>query len=141
MEPQTKDVGIMLMNLRKQKDLTMRDVMDRSHGILDKTTISRVEKNQRNLTLRAAYAFSRIYQVPMDVLAETCIGTTLETSEAPLRLSRSEEELIRNFRQLTRSKKFTLMEMIKGFLLLGYASPHGSNGTSARTELQSMVNG
>lgn len=112
------DIGGYLKNLREQKDLSMRQVMIRSKGLLDKTTISRIEKNKRRLSMRAAYAFSKIYGTPLDDIAEREIGISLGESPPPLVVSSLEKLLLERFRQLSRSRKLLVLDIVTGLSLL-----------------------
>jgi transcriptional regulator with XRE-family HTH domain len=57
--------GEYLKSLRKNHGLTIYDVMRMSGGKVDKTTISRIERDERKPALLAAYVFSEVYGVDM----------------------------------------------------------------------------
>jgi transcriptional regulator with XRE-family HTH domain len=125
--------GDYLRNLREQKDLSMRQVMIRSQGLLDKTTISRIEKNERSLSLRAAYAFSKIYQSKLSDLAEIELGVKIPDGDPPMTVSAMEKDLLRQFRRLGRARKTMAMEVVLGLAQLGgrpAALPRGDSQES-----------
>lgn len=123
----TMTTGEYLRNLREQKDLSMRQVMIRSQGLLDKTTISRIEKNQRRVSMRAAYAFARIYEVPLEEIAAVEIKKAIPQKEAPLVVSSLEKSLLERFRQLPRSRKLMMLDMATGLAIMASGSVEPGN--------------
>lgn len=68
------DFGKFIKSQRINEGLTMRDVGKMSGGVMDKTTISRIERNERGLTLKAAFFFSEIYGIDIKTLAKKFMG-------------------------------------------------------------------
>lgn len=68
------DLGSHLKKLRLKSGLTIREVVAMTGEELDKTTVSRIERNERKLSFKAAYYFSEIYGVPMNELAKMDLG-------------------------------------------------------------------
>ncbi|MFA6449651.1 MAG: helix-turn-helix transcriptional regulator [bacterium] len=67
-------IGSYLKGLRKKAGLTIRDVVEMSGDEIDKTTISRIERDERGLSLKAAFFFSEIYEVSIEELAKKMLG-------------------------------------------------------------------
>ena len=67
-------VGTYLKNLRQQKGYTLQEVVEMTGGKIDKTTISRVENDERKPSLLVAYVFSELYAVDMKDLAIRSCG-------------------------------------------------------------------
>jgi transcriptional regulator with XRE-family HTH domain len=66
--------GPYLRKLREKADYTIRDVVEMCDGGLDKTTISRIERDERKMSLLAAYIFSEIYDMDIKALAKKALG-------------------------------------------------------------------
>ncbi|MFA6566681.1 MAG: helix-turn-helix transcriptional regulator [Victivallales bacterium] len=66
-------VGTYLRNLREQNGYTMQNIVDMVDGQIDKTTISRVENDERKPSLLTAYLLSQLYDLDMkDIAIRTC---------------------------------------------------------------------
>ena len=104
--------GKFLRNIRSQKGMSMRQVMDRSEGMLDKTTISRIENDDRKLSLKAAYAFSRIYRINMAELVEMDLGFRIPAGEAPFAVSPEEKKMMQSCRALDRRRREMVHEIV-----------------------------
>ena len=68
------DFGKYIRNQRLKNGYTIRDIVDMSAGVMDKTTISRIERNERKVSLKAAYFFSELYDIDMKTLAKKSLG-------------------------------------------------------------------
>ncbi|MFH1537725.1 MAG: helix-turn-helix transcriptional regulator [bacterium] len=55
------DTGKYLRKMRKQRGLSLGEVVEKSKNQIDKTTLSRIERNERGVSLTAAYLLSKIY--------------------------------------------------------------------------------
>ena len=115
--------GEYLKNLRIQKDLTVKEVIRRSKGALDKSVISRVEKNKRGISLRSAYYMAKIYQVPLEEIAEAMLGLKPLDQEPPFRISNAEQKIITYLRKLNKDKKKQVEDVIQGFVALAKSCP------------------
>jgi transcriptional regulator with XRE-family HTH domain len=67
-------IGAYLKGMRKKAGLTIRDVVEMTGEEIDKTTISRIERDERGLSLKAAFYFSEIYGANLDELAKKMLG-------------------------------------------------------------------
>ncbi len=54
--------------------MTIRDVVAMTGEEIDKTTISRIERDERKISLKAAFYFSKIYELPMEEIAKKALG-------------------------------------------------------------------
>ncbi len=68
------DFGAYVRKLRETAGLTIRDVVAMTGEEIDKTTVSRIERNERKISLKAAYYFSKIYGVDLEELAKKSLG-------------------------------------------------------------------
>jgi transcriptional regulator with XRE-family HTH domain len=68
------DFGKYIRNQRSNKGYTIHDVVEMTGGTLDKTTISRIERNERKASLKAAFFFSELYDIDMKTLARKSLG-------------------------------------------------------------------
>ena len=98
--------------------MSMNDVSNLSLELLDKTAISRIEKNVRNVSLRSAYAFAKIYQVPMEDIAEMALDLKINGIAPPIRLSTEEHRIILKMRSLTVERRKLVHEVINAVSLL-----------------------
>ena len=55
------DTGKFLRKLRSDKGLSLDEVVERAKNQIDKTTLSRIERNERGVSLTAAFLLSKIY--------------------------------------------------------------------------------
>ena len=69
------DVGSYLKKMRQKAGLTIREVVAMTGDELDKTTVSRIERNERKLSFKSAYYFSEIYKVPLSDIARLSLGS------------------------------------------------------------------
>jgi len=67
--------GEFLKKQRLKHDLTIRDVVLMTGSEIDKTTISRIERGERKISLKAAFYFSQIYGITMDEIAKRVLGS------------------------------------------------------------------
>ena len=111
-EPGKMKVGTYLKEMRGQSGLSLRQVVMMSAGMLDKTTVSRVEKNERVPSLRAAYAFSRIYRIRMENIAELALDRKLIPGPPPFAVSDSEKEMLEKIRRLPKPRRALIAEII-----------------------------
>jgi transcriptional regulator with XRE-family HTH domain len=68
------EMGNYLKKLRQKSGLTIREVVAMTGDELDKTTVSRIERDERKLSLKAAYYLSEIYGMPLSELARQILG-------------------------------------------------------------------
>mgnify|MGYP006285179777 CR=1 FL=1 len=66
--------GEFLKKQRLKNEYTIRDVVLMTGNEIDKTTISRIERGERKISLKAAFYFSQIYDVSMDEIARKVLG-------------------------------------------------------------------
>ena len=110
-------LGNYLKRLRQQNGLTIKQVVDMSHDILDKTTISRIERDERGISLKAAYAFAKIYNVSLDELCEYVLGRKIDLTHVPFETSDDERLLLENYRYLSSQRKKSVHEVVRGLSL------------------------
>ncbi|MEW5947592.1 MAG: helix-turn-helix transcriptional regulator [bacterium] len=63
------DAGSILRKLRLKNGLTLQEVVDMARGQIDKTTLSRVERNERGVSLKTAFLLSQVYGEDFETLA------------------------------------------------------------------------
>jgi transcriptional regulator with XRE-family HTH domain len=114
-------IGAKLRELREKQGLSIREVVTASGGALDKTTLSRIERDERGLSLKAAYLFSQIYNISMDELCEMAVNNKAKPARPPFDASATERKLIETYRELNRKRQRTLDEVAKGLRMLGDA--------------------
>jgi transcriptional regulator with XRE-family HTH domain len=68
------DFGKYIRNQRLKHAFTIRDIVEMSGDSLDKTTISRIERNERKVSLKAAYVFSELYDIDLKAMAKKALG-------------------------------------------------------------------
>ncbi len=112
-------LGKKLREIRLQKGLSIQDVVGLSGGMLDKTMLSRLERNERGISLRGAYCLSKIYGIEMETLAEMAIGREVVIREIPFDTSPEERDMILRFRSLDGKYRKLSFEIIRGFSLIG----------------------
>jgi len=128
-------LGRYLKKLRKQNGFTINQVVEQSGGLLDKTTVSRIERDERGISLRAAYAFSMIYNVNLKDMCEYVLEKKLSPEYVPFETSPDERALVENYRILTGPRKRALREIVHGLAL---TSPHRSS-EQARIQLKKTI--
>lgn len=104
-------LGEYMRNMRMQNGYSLRDVVQKSKGMLDKTTISRIEKNSRTPSLRAVYALSKIYRVKMDDVAEIALGKKTIAGPPPFSISAGEKLMVENYRRLSKKEKLLISDL------------------------------
>ena len=67
------DSGTYLRKLRLKHKLSLDDVVELSCNQIDKTTLSRVERNERGVSLRNAFFLSKIYSEDFKIFAGTIL--------------------------------------------------------------------
>jgi transcriptional regulator with XRE-family HTH domain len=112
-------VGRELKRLRQQRGLTIREVVKSSGGMLDKTTVSRIERDERGLSLKAAYCFSKIYNLSMETLYELLIKKKVPASAIPFDTSPQEREFLAVFRTLSLRHRRMVTEIVKAVAMIG----------------------
>jgi transcriptional regulator with XRE-family HTH domain len=112
-------VGKEIKKLRKQRGLTIREVVKASEGNLDKTTISRIERDERGLSFKAAYCFSKIYDIRMETLYELVNRKKVSPAAIPFDTSQQEREFLEVFRLLSVRQRRMMAEIVKAVSLLG----------------------
>ncbi len=105
------NAGPLLRDIRKQLGLSIQTVVHQSNGLLDKTTISRIEKGERRLSLKAAYAFSKVYKIDLGVLAEKTLSYRIENNDFPFSLESDERSLIEMFRLMPKDRRRIMLQM------------------------------
>jgi transcriptional regulator with XRE-family HTH domain len=68
-------IGSYLKGLRKKAGYTIRDVVEMTCDEIDKTTISRIERDERGLSFKAAFYFSEIYGIDLNEMAKKMLGS------------------------------------------------------------------
>jgi len=111
--------GSELKKLRLQRGLTIREVVKQSNGMLDKTTVSRIERDDRGISFRSAYCFSKIYNIEMSILFELLNGKKVAAAQIPFDTSSQEREMLKLYRTLSRTRRRTIDEIVKAMALLG----------------------
>lgn len=94
-----------------------------SGDLLDKTTISRIERDERGLSIRAVYALANVYNIDIKDICELYIGKKLKISHVPFDVTSDEQRLIALYRQLSRSRQRNLMEVARGLCLARFPEP------------------
>jgi len=112
-------VGKEIKKLRKQRGLTIREVVKSSEGNLDKTTISRIERDERGLSFKAAYCFSKIYGINMETLYELVNRKKVSPDAIPFDTSPQERDFLEVYRALTMRHRRIIAEITKAVALLG----------------------
>jgi len=112
-------VGRELCKIRKQRGLSIREVVRASDGMLDKTTVSRIEHEERGLSLRAAYCFAKIYGVSMESIAELALKKRVGLDRDAFDASPEERLLVQRYRTLTGRRRRMTLEIIRAFALVG----------------------
>lgn len=112
-------IGSTLKKLRKQQGRSIREVVNASDGMLDKTTVSRIERDERGLSLKAAYCFSRVYGIDMEALTEMLIKKKIALSRITFDTSPRERQLLQKHRTLARKYQRIVGEIVSAFALLG----------------------
>lgn len=95
------EIGEYLKYLRKQKGLTITQVVVKSNHEIDKTTISRVEAGNRKLSLKNAYHLSRVYDIDLEGMAEMAIGVKLPPPKPHFDISSEEKRMILQHRKFS----------------------------------------
>jgi transcriptional regulator with XRE-family HTH domain len=127
--------GELLKELRKQSGLSIREIVERSNGLLDKTAISRIEKGQRGVSFRSAYIFSRIYDVDIKVIAGKTFEGEMAFKDYPKNKNVEEQSLIEIFRLLPKDRKKILLNVA---LSIAEASEAGSREKARKKVSESL---
>jgi transcriptional regulator with XRE-family HTH domain len=118
-------IGAQIKKLRKQRGFTLSDVVRASNGLLDKTTVSRIERDERGLSLKAAYAYSRVFNIGMETLYELVTGRKVPQSAIPFDTSQQERDFLKIFRALTPKHRRIASEIVKALAMLGdFSAPY-----------------
>ena len=128
-------LGSYLKILRQQNGLTIKQVVDMSQEILDKTTVSRIERDERGVSLKAAYAFAKIYNVSLDEICEYVLGRKIDVAHVPFETSEEERRLLEDYRRLSRMRKRSVHDVVRGLTLV--RQPYSS--TVARKRLKETL--
>ncbi len=128
-------LGEYLRMVRHQKRLTLQEVESVSKGILDKTTVSRIERDDRRVSFRAACAFSKVYGISLDTLANIQGCETLDNPDVPFDTSDYERRIIIMYRNLSSSQQKTVEDIVRGLLLVGDSIPP----SRARERVEQMI--
>lgn len=110
-------LGKYLKKIRKQSGLTIKQIVHMSEGILDKTTISRIERDERGLSLKAAYILSKIYKIDIYELCELAMDKKIAPKRVPFDTSEKERALIEDYRLLPEKRKNAVREIIRGMAM------------------------
>ncbi|HOC92565.1 MAG TPA: helix-turn-helix transcriptional regulator [bacterium] len=70
------EMGAFLRKQRLKAGFTIQDIVDMAGNQIDKTTVSRIERDERKLSLKAGYYFSQIYEIPLEELARKELGAS-----------------------------------------------------------------
>jgi len=87
--------------------------------MLDKTTVSRIERDERGLSLRAAYCFSKIYNIGMETLYELLTKKKVAQSAIPFDTSAQEREFLAIYRMLSLKRRRMVVEIVRAVALMG----------------------
>ncbi len=68
------DFGTYLRKEREKAGLSLRQVVLMTNNETDKTTLSRIEMNERGISLKLAYLLSKVYGVDFETLTKKAIG-------------------------------------------------------------------
>lgn len=122
-------IGAYLRQIRKEKGFSIRNVVIRSRGLLDKTTVSRIERGERSLSIRALYAFSQIYDIPSDHILAQLIGEPVDSARECFDVNEEERALIDLYRKLPRRRQNMLRELMECILSGGEIGAAGKKPT------------
>lgn len=111
--------GAFLKKMRKQHGYSIMAVVQKSNGMLDKTSLSRIERDERGVNLKVAYALSRIYNIPMENLSERIIHGKIEVDKMPFETSDDERTLLEAFRFLEKDRKKIVFDIVWGLAEFG----------------------
>jgi transcriptional regulator with XRE-family HTH domain len=111
--------GKELKKLRQQLGLSIREVVRASNGMLDKTTVSRIEHGDRGLSIKAVYCFSNIYGIGMETIAELVLKKKALSPKTAFDASPGERNLLKKFRNLTPGRRRLVAEITDAFALVG----------------------
>jgi len=111
--------GKELKKLRQQRGFTIREVVKASGGMLDKTTVSRIERDERGLSLKAAYCFSKIFNISMETLYELLNKKKVPANAIPFDTSPQEREFLAIYRTLNIRHRKMVVEIVKAVAMLG----------------------
>lgn len=128
-------LGLYLKSIREQNGLTIKQVVALSEGMLDKTTISRIERDERGLSIKAAYALAKIYHADISEICELSLGLKINITHVPFDTSSDERRLILNYRHLSRARQKAVQEITKGLCL----ARHPENSAEARRRLMEAL--
>jgi transcriptional regulator with XRE-family HTH domain len=76
--------GGFIKEARRKNGLTIREVVLMTGDEIDKTTISRIERGERKISLKAGYYFSRIYGIPLEEMAKREMGAKAKIKEVKI---------------------------------------------------------
>lgn len=76
--------GSYLKSLRLEKGLTIREVVLMTSEEIDKTTVSRIERDERKISLKAAFFFSQIYGVSLEEIARKELGAKAKIKQVKI---------------------------------------------------------
>lgn len=111
--------GEEIKKLRQQRGLTLREVIKASNGLLDKTTVSRIERDERGISLKAAYAFSKVFDVHMETLFELITGMKVPHSAIPFDTSQQERDFLKTYRVLAPKHRRSMNEIVRALAISG----------------------
>jgi transcriptional regulator with XRE-family HTH domain len=134
-------VGKEIKKLRKQRGLTIRDVVVASEGNLDKTTISRIERDDRGVSFKAAYCFSKIFDISMETLYELVNRKKVSPASIPFDTSSQERDFLDVFRTLTPRHSRMIAEITKAVAMLGDMQSAENSRSQLLRELKKVENG
>lgn len=110
--------GQYLKKIRNQCGLTISEVADNSKGILDKTAISRIERDERGLSLKAAFAFSRTYNIQMETIMHFIVKDKPNAIRETFETSLEERRFIEMYRLLPKDRKIVFQEISRGLAIV-----------------------
>ncbi|MEW6203358.1 MAG: helix-turn-helix transcriptional regulator [bacterium] len=93
-------LGEYLKALRHKHGFSIKQVVIKSKGVLDKASISRIEHGQRKISLNVAYVLSKIYEVNFMELVNKIVDEKDATQES-FGITNEEMNLLEKFRQLS----------------------------------------
>jgi len=132
--------GKELKKIRTNQGLSIRDVVMASDRILDKTTLSRIERDERGLSLKAAYCLSKIYNINIESLAEISAGKKIKHERIPFDATLEERVFLNKYRILSSRHRKMLDEMAKAFVFFGEYRTSGEARRLMLEELRKIKN-
>lgn len=111
--------GAEIKKLRQQRGLTLKEVIKASDGLLDKTTVSRIERDERGISLKAAYAFAKVFDIRMETLFELVSSMKIPQGSIPFDTSQQERDFLKTYRALAPKHRRSMNEIARALATFG----------------------